>query len=163
MAQGTSGWSPLRWFETIALVLTAAYALTFNLHLPSLQVGDTDYSAAAATIEREGQPGDVVFLYPWWTERARPFVAERFPVVGYLGAYSAPLQRHPRIWLLSQPRLPRSDLDEFMREFVIQEFGFHSLTVILSQPSLSAKAKGRCSRANGQRRARQGSRSTGHG
>ena len=37
----------------------------------------------------ERQPGDVVLLAPWWTERARIFVPEGLPVVGYAEGYRA--------------------------------------------------------------------------
>ena len=70
-------------------------------------VAEIDYQAVAAVLESEGKPGDVVLLHPWWTERARIYVPERVPVVGYQGSESDPLELHPRIWVLSQPRMDR--------------------------------------------------------
>ena len=34
-------------------------------------------------LSAEAQPGDVVLLHPWWTERARIYVPEGLPVVGH--------------------------------------------------------------------------------
>ena len=79
--------------------------LVFQLRMPSRAVAESDYQAVAQVLEAEGQPGDVVLLYPWWTERARIYLPERIPVVGYQGSDQDPLELHPRIWVLAQPRM----------------------------------------------------------
>ena len=69
-----------RW-EGLALVVVALACIGFQLKLPSATPTEADYKAAAAIIEQEAQPGDVVLLAPWFIERARLFVPERVPVV----------------------------------------------------------------------------------
>ena len=86
-------------------MVVAAACLVFQLRMPSRAVAETDYQAVAAVLEAEGKPGDVVLLHPWWTERARIYLPERIPVVGYQGSDQDPLELHPRVWVLSQPRM----------------------------------------------------------
>ena len=85
--------------------------------MPGKAVAEADYQAVAQVLESEGKSGDVVLLYPWWTERARLFLPERIPIVGYQGSDADPLELNPRIWLLSEPNLPRSDLSAFLKSF----------------------------------------------
>lgn len=99
------------------IVAFALWATVFQLRLPSRLPTDADYQAVQDVLSREAQPGDVVLLYPWWTERARLFVPESVPVVGHLNSDAQPLLRHPRIWVLAQPNLPESDLEEFEKTF----------------------------------------------
>lgn len=73
--------------------------------MPGRAVAESDYRQVAQVLESEGKPGDVVLLSPWWTERARIYVPERFPVVGYQGSDEDPLELHPRIWVLAQPKM----------------------------------------------------------
>jgi hypothetical protein len=106
-----------RWLEAGLLLGAALFGLGFQLTVPSRHIPDADYRAAAALVARNAQPGDAVLLYPWWTERARLFLPEGLPVVGYLGSDTDDLWEHPRIWLLAAPGLPRSDLDGFLKGF----------------------------------------------
>lgn len=99
------------------LTLVALGCLVFQLWLPSTHVAEADYQAVGATLEREGQPGDAVLLSPWWTERARLYLPERFAVVGYQGSDHADLETHPRVWVLAQPELPRTGVSAFMAAF----------------------------------------------
>jgi hypothetical protein len=87
------------------LVVVALACLVFQLRLPSRAVAEESYLGLAQVLEAEAQPGDVVLLHPWWSERARIFVPERIPVVGYQGSDQDSLELHPRIWVLSQPRM----------------------------------------------------------
>lgn len=103
--------------EGLALLAVGLFALGFQLWLPSTHVDEADYAAVAKVLEAERQPGDVVLLAPWWTERARIFVPEGLPVVGYQGSDADGLERHPRIWVLSQPRQPRSGMGAFETAF----------------------------------------------
>lgn len=86
-------------------MVVALACLIFQLRMPSRTVAEADYRAVAQVLEAEAQPGDVVLLSPWWTERARIYLPERIPVVGYQGSEQDPLELHPRIWVLSQPRM----------------------------------------------------------
>lgn len=99
------------------LVVAAAWGLWFQLTLSRKHIPDADYQRVAEVIAREAHPGDAVLLYPWWTERARLFLPENLPTVGYLGSDRADLDEHPRIWLLAAPELPGSDLQGFLRGF----------------------------------------------
>lgn len=100
------------------LVLTALWALWFQLSLPGKLPSEKDYLEVKAVLEQQAQPGDVVLLHPWWTERARLFVPQKLPVVGYQGCEEDPLTAHPRVWLLSQPSLPRADRSGFDERFL---------------------------------------------
>jgi hypothetical protein len=99
----------------LLLLGAAAWGAAFQWRLSRSHVPDADYAAVADVLSREGRAGDVVLLYPWWTERARLFVPASLPVVGHLHSDDEPLEEHPRIWLLSVPGLPRADLPAFER------------------------------------------------
>ncbi|MBE2252646.1 MAG: hypothetical protein IAE78_24150 [Myxococcus sp.] len=105
-----------RW-EGLALVAVAVFCLGFQLKLPSATPSDADYQSAAAVIEQERQPGDVVLLAPWFIERARLFVPEQVPVVGYFGSDGDDLRQHRRIWVLANPALPRFSWSAFLEAF----------------------------------------------
>ena len=104
--------------ELAALLTAALLALAFQLTLPSRLPSEAEHRAAAAALVREARPGDVVLLFPWWTERARLFLPEGLPVVGYFGSDADALDAHPRIWVLAQPGLPRSDEARFREHFL---------------------------------------------
>ena len=104
--------------EGILLLAVAVLCIGFQLWLPSTHVAESDYQAVSQVLAAERQPGDVVLLVPWWTERARIFVPEGLPVVGYQGSDADALERHPRIWVLSQPRQPRAGIGDFERTFL---------------------------------------------
>lgn len=101
----------------MVLLGVALACLVFQLRMPGKAIAEADYQAVAQVLETEGRPGDVVLLYPWWTERARLFLPERIPIVGYSGSDTDALELHPRIWVLAEPNLPRSDLDGFLKGF----------------------------------------------
>ncbi|AKQ64382.1 hypothetical protein A176_001294 [Myxococcus hansupus] len=90
----------------------------FHLRLPGRLPSEADYQAAAQRLQAEGQPGDAVLLFPWWAERARIFVPPAMPVYGYLGSDTDDLSAHPRVWVLGQPELPRSDEAGFLKAFL---------------------------------------------
>ncbi len=104
--------------EGLLLVLVALACLVFQLTLPSKAVADADYEAVARLLAAERQPGDVVLLHPWWTERARIFLPDGLPVVGFQGSDGAPLTSAPRIWVLDQPKQPRAGEGEFLTKFL---------------------------------------------
>ncbi len=106
---------PLLEFALVAVVGLAC--LGFQLWLPSTHVADADYQAVAQVLAQEAQPGDAVLLAPWWTERARLFVPPSLQVVGYQGSDDDDLELHPRVWVLSEPRLPRADYGGFYARF----------------------------------------------
>jgi hypothetical protein len=103
--------------EASLLVLAAVGALAFHLCLPTRLPSEDDYRRLAEVVQREAQPGDAVLLHPWWTERARLFLPEAVPVVGYLDDDADPLESHPRVWVLAQPGLPYAGNGRFERLF----------------------------------------------
>jgi hypothetical protein len=127
----------LRLFELGALVLAALFALAFHARLPGKQVAEADYLRVAQVLAQERAPGDVVLLFPWWTERARLFVPDGLPVVGYLVSDGDELVAHPRIWVLGQPQQPKADKAAFEKSFLpgrtalgtTREFGNLELTL----------------------------------
>lgn len=108
----------LRWLELGVLLMAGLFAWGFHLTLPSRLPEAADHQSAAAFLQANFAEGDVVLLHPWWTERARLFLPEHVPVVGYFGSDAADLREHPRIWVLSQPSLPRSDRGGFDEAFL---------------------------------------------
>ncbi len=99
------------------LLVVAVLCLGFQLWLPSTHVGEADYQAVATVLAAERQQGDVVLLAPWWTERARIFVPEGLPVVGYQGSDSDSLEAYSRIWVLAEPHLPNASMGDFEKAF----------------------------------------------
>lgn len=105
-----------RW-EGLALVLVALACLGFQLRVPSVNAADADFQQASAVIDQESKPGDVVLLAPWWAERARIFVPEKTPVVGWYGSDGEDLTEHPRIWVLANVNAPRFSWSGFLDAF----------------------------------------------
>ena len=103
--------------EALVVVVTAVLCLGFQLRVPATHVEEADYVAVARVLEAESQAGDVVLLFPWWTERARLFMPSNIPVVGYLGSDGDDLIEHARIWVLSEPSLPGTDVAGFKKGF----------------------------------------------
>ncbi|HXN41843.1 MAG TPA: hypothetical protein VN918_08660, partial [Myxococcaceae bacterium] len=95
----------------------AAVALVFHATLGQRLPTDSDYQAMARFLAARAEPGDCVLFYPWWAERARTYLPDSLPAVGYLGSDQDSLREFRRIWVLAQPRLPRSDLAHFERIF----------------------------------------------
>jgi hypothetical protein len=95
--------------EAAAVSAAALLSAAFYLRLPGQLPTDADYESAAAQISREATADDAVLLDPHWAERARLFVEG----VDVLNLGRDPrredLQRFRRIFVLSLPRLPRSD------------------------------------------------------
>lgn len=103
--------------EGLVIALVGLGCLAFQLWLPSTHVAEADYQAVAQVLGAEAAAGDVVLLYPWWAERARMYLPESVPITGYLGSDGDALELNPRIWLLAQPNLPRSNVGEFFKTF----------------------------------------------
>jgi hypothetical protein len=103
--------------EAAVVAAVALFCLVFQLRLPTQLPTDADFAAVKDVLEKEGQPGDAVLLYPWWTEHARLVVPESIPVVGYQGSDEDPLPRNARIWVLAQPNLPRANFSAFIKVF----------------------------------------------
>lgn len=99
-------------------ILVALWCLLFYARLPGRLPTEADYRAIAARLKAEARPGDAVLLFPWWTERARLYVPPELSVYGYFGSDRDDLKAHPRIWVLGQPRLPRSNEDDFLQSFL---------------------------------------------
>ncbi len=99
------------------MILAALFAVGVQLKVRSAAVNDSDQRLLQQTLEQEAQPGDVVLLQPWWTERERLFVPDTIPVVGYLGDEADPFVPYSRIWVLAQPHQPRTDDAAFEAAF----------------------------------------------
>jgi hypothetical protein len=104
--------------EGAGFLVVALLALGFQAWLPRVLPTDMDERAVAAVLQTEAQPGDVVLLHPWWTDRARLFLAPELPIVGYLGDETDALLEHPRIWVLAEPELPRTPEAAFAAGFL---------------------------------------------
>ncbi|XXF76475.1 hypothetical protein P2318_25970 [Myxococcaceae bacterium GXIMD 01537] len=103
----------------LGLLLAVALAcLVFQLRLPARLPSEADYEAVRAHLQAHARPGDAVLLSPWWAERARLYVPPGVPVYGYLGSDRDDLVAHPRVWVLSQPDLPRTDEEGFRTAFL---------------------------------------------
>ncbi len=129
--------SKLALAEGLLLVAVAVACIVFQVWLPSTHVAEADYQAAASLISKEAKPGDVILLNPWWSERARLYMPDGVPVVGYLGSDGDALELNPRIWVLEQPNLPEVGLGHFYNSFrdrrteVMSEVRFGNLTLRL--------------------------------
>jgi hypothetical protein len=106
--------------EGAVLVVVALACLGYQLWIPSTHIPESDYAAVAQVLSQEAQPGDVVLLAPWWAERARLFIPDGLPVVGYQGSDADALEGFGRIWLLTAPGLPRADVESTKRAFLPQ-------------------------------------------
>jgi len=102
----------------VGFLVVALLALGFQAWLPTALPTDADEAAVADILAHEAQPGDVVLLHPWWTERARLFLPAGLSVTGYLGSEGDALLEYPRIWVLSQPSLPRTPTAAFAQGFL---------------------------------------------
>lgn len=107
----------LPWLELGLLIGVGLFALVFQVRLPGRQVTERDYQQLTEILRAEAQPGDVVLLFPWWTERARLYVPDGLRVVGYQGSDSADLLRHPRVWVIAQPEVPGASMGAFQKAF----------------------------------------------
>ncbi len=105
-----------RWVG-VGLVVVALACLAFQLLVPSVTPSERDFAQAAAVVEQEARPGDVVLLTPWWAERARLYLPERVPVVGWYGSDGEDLTEHPRIWVLANVKAPRFSWSGFLDVF----------------------------------------------
>jgi len=99
-------------------VLVALLCLLFYARLPGRLPSAADYGAVSERLKAEQRPGDVVLLFPWWTERARLYLPPEVPVVGYFGSDRDNLTAHPRIWVLGQPQLPGTGEEGFRKAFL---------------------------------------------
>ncbi|MBU8899245.1 hypothetical protein KRR26_26875 [Corallococcus sp. M34] len=104
--------------ELGGLLLVALLCLLFHLRLPGRLPSEADYRAVAERLRAEARPGDAVLLFPWWAERARLYLPPEIPIYGWLASDKADLSAHPRIWVLGQPELPRSDVSAFDAAFL---------------------------------------------
>ncbi|MBJ6759215.1 hypothetical protein JGU66_00480 [Myxococcaceae bacterium JPH2] len=104
--------------ELGGLLLVALLCLLFHFRLPGRLPSEADYRAVAERLRAEARPGDAVLLFPWWAERARLYLPPEIPIYGWLASDKADLSAHPRIWVLGQPELPRSDAAAFDAAFL---------------------------------------------
>ena len=103
----------LRTLEALAILGAIAFALVFWARLPGRLPSEADYLAVQKTLTAEVQPGDGVALVPFWADRGKLFL-HGLPIVA-LPDLEADAERYPRLWLLAQPELPRSDAARTLR------------------------------------------------
>ncbi|MBI5549535.1 MAG: hypothetical protein HY901_37085 [Deltaproteobacteria bacterium] len=97
--------------EAVVFVALALLALAYYLRLPSSLPSEVDYRAVAADLTARAGPGDAVFLDPHWAERARLFVPSPVPVLNLARRPTREdLRGYGRLFVLSLPDLPRSDM-----------------------------------------------------
>jgi hypothetical protein len=98
-----------RILEVAAVALGLLYALIFWARLPSQLPSDQDYAALQATVQQEQKPGDGVAVLPFWADHAKVFL-HGLPVLALPNLDGEPdAERFQRLWVVSQPSLPRSD------------------------------------------------------
>jgi hypothetical protein len=90
------------------------YGIRFDSALPERLPSPLDWRAAAARLARDGQPGDVVALAPWWAERARQALPASLPVLAFPLLAGEDLVGVRRVWLIALPAAPgfRRDVEE---------------------------------------------------
>ena len=100
------------------MLVVAVLGFGFQAWLQRVLPKESDRRAVADVLSREAQPGDVVLLHPWWTDRARLFLPAALPITGYLGDEDDALLEHPRVWVLAEPNLPYTPEASFSRGFL---------------------------------------------
>jgi hypothetical protein len=96
-----------RGFEKTALVAGTSFALVYWMRLPYRLPGPEDYQAAQHALLDAARPGDAVAVLPFWADRAKIYV-HGLPVVALPHLAEEDVERYPRLFVLSQPDLPRS-------------------------------------------------------
>jgi hypothetical protein len=95
-----------------ALALAAAVALAggsgilFQARLPGRLPSALHWSAAAALLERDAQPGDAAITSPNWAERARSALPGSVPVLPLQRVAGEDLVGVRRVWLVALPDAP---------------------------------------------------------
>jgi hypothetical protein len=92
----------------VAAAVAGAVSLLAQTGLPARLPTELDWRAAAALLERDARPGDVVVLSPAWAERARSELPARFPVFALERYAGEPLLGVRRAWLVGLSNAPRS-------------------------------------------------------
>ncbi len=104
--------------ELVALVVAGLLALVFHWRLPHTLPDEEDYRQVGKHLSAHARPGDAVVLQPWWTDRARLYLPPTLPLWSDVHNATRDYVEAERLWVLSQPLLPRSDAAGFARDFL---------------------------------------------
>lgn len=94
------------WGFLLATAVAGAISLAAQTKLASTLPSELDWHAAAALLERDSRPGDVVVVAPPWAERARAELPARVPVFSLARYAGEPLLGAKRAWLVSLSSVP---------------------------------------------------------
>ncbi len=103
--------------EALIVFTVAIACLAFQLWLPSTHIPVDDYEAVAKEIALEAAPEDAIILVPWWAERARLYLPEQLQTYAFQDVELGSFERHPRIWVVVAPGLPRANVEKFEARF----------------------------------------------
>jgi hypothetical protein len=102
--------APSLWLRLeVAVVLAAIlFASVYWIRLPGRLPSEADYLAVQHELVGSAHPGDGVALLPFWADRGKLFL-HGLPVIALPElAKEGDIERYPRLWVLAQPDLPRS-------------------------------------------------------
>jgi hypothetical protein len=90
----------------LAAAAAGAVSLLAQAGLAGRLPSGLDWRAAAAVLDRDSRPGDVVVVAPAWAERARGELPARVPVFSLPRYAQEPLLGVRRVWLVSLSEAP---------------------------------------------------------
>jgi hypothetical protein len=130
-----------RAFEKAALVGGTSFALVYWMRLPYRLPGPEDYQAAQHALLDAARPGDAVAVLPFWADRAKIYL-HGLPVVALPHLAEEDVERYQRLFVLSQPDLPRSSATrelaglerKLARVFGPKRYGPLSLSLLRPRP-----------------------------
>ncbi len=100
--------------EAGALLAAIAFALLYWIRLPGRLPTEENYLAVQHELVSQVHPGDGVALLPFWADRGKLFL-HGLPLIALPDlANEADIERFPRLWVLAQPDLPRSQASRML-------------------------------------------------
>jgi hypothetical protein len=94
--------------EIATLVAATLFSLLYWIRLPYRLPAAEDYQAIQHQLLASSHPGDALAVLPYWADRAKLY-AHGFPVVALPNLAGEDIERYPRLFVLAQPDLPRSN------------------------------------------------------
>jgi hypothetical protein len=102
--------------EAAAVLAGIIFALVYWMRLPGRLPTEDDYLAVQHELVSRVHAGDGVALLPFWADRGKLFV-HGLPVIALPNlASEGDIERYPRLWVLAQPDLPRSEASRVLAE-----------------------------------------------